>query len=63
VTLANVLGYGLGIPVVGIEAGEYKDYPELTKKIIIKLIRAKPGKIILPIYGAEPNITKAKARK
>jgi len=61
VTLANVLAYGLEIPTADIEVGDYKDYQELTKKIIIRLSRAKPGKIILPIYDAEPNITKPKS--
>ena len=63
VTLANVLAYGLEIPVAGIESGEYKDYSDLTKKIIIKLSHAKPGKVILPVYDAEPNITQAKVKK
>ncbi len=63
VTLANVLGYGLGIPVAGIEAGEYKNYPELTKRIIIRLSHAKPGMVVLPVYNAEPNITRAKPKK
>lgn len=62
VTLANVLAYGLEIPIVGIETGEYKDYSDLAKKIIIKLSRAKPGKVILPVYDAEPNITRSKKK-
>ena len=64
VTIANVLAYGLEIPVVGIETGEYGDnYQQLTEKVIIRLNRAKPGKVISPVYDAEPNITKAKPRK
>jgi len=62
VTLANVLAYSLRIPVAGIETGEYQDYPQLTKKIIIKLSHAKPGMVVLPVYNAEPNITRAKPK-
>jgi len=63
VTAANILAFGLNVPVAGIAAGDFKDYQELVKKMIIKLSRAKAGKIILPSYGAEPNITIKKGIK
>lgn len=63
VTLANVLAYGLEIPVVGMEVCEFADYTDLAKKAILKLSRLKPGSVVMPIYDGEPNITRAKPKK
>jgi len=46
------LSYGLDIPITG-EKGE-----DWQKKAIDRLLKKQDDKIVLPYYGAEPNITK-----
>lgn len=56
VSLAQALGFALGITVTGIEKKYIpSDLSELTK-------RKLPNKLLLH-YGAKPNITKAKKKK
>jgi tRNA A37 threonylcarbamoyladenosine modification protein TsaB len=58
IVIANVLGFIFKIPVVGIKLNEFKNDQELVKIAFKKLNKAKIGKIVLPFYGKEPNITK-----
>lgn len=51
-TVANTLADSLGVPIVG-ETGE--DWQE---KALERLELGENQRIILPIYGAEPHITK-----
>lgn len=60
VITANTLAYGLNIPVVGLKLNEFKNIDELAKKGVLKLKKAKPGSIVVPFYGREPNITRPK---
>ena len=61
VIIANTLGWALRIPVVGIKLDEFNNVDDLIKKGLSKLEKIKPGNIIEPFYGKEPNITKKKS--
>ncbi|MBU1146694.1 hypothetical protein KKD80_04125 [Patescibacteria group bacterium] len=63
VVLANTFGYLLGVPVLGLKREEFKDEKEFLKLGYGKMIKAKKGRIVLPTYGKEPNITKPKKWK
>ena len=58
-SVANTLAYDLNIPIVGVKNGHKK---ELLLEQGLKLIDNKKtfSKPILPEYGAEPRITRAK---
>jgi len=64
VVTANTLAYAWKVPVVGIKLTKYKTESELVKKVIKNLEKTADKKfnlaknIVLPFYGAEPNITK-----
>lgn len=60
VAVANGLGYGLNLSVVGIKANEFKNNDELVAKIF-ELVKV-PGKrkLAMPYYDREPNITMKK---
>lgn len=64
VTTANALGYGLGIPVVGLSHTDHGDLADITKQGA-KELREKRTKqsIAIPQYGSEPTITKPKPRQ
>lgn len=55
ITVANALAYGLGIPIVGQLASE--KWLELSIK---RLVEGDNDHMVMPEYGAEPNITKPK---
>ncbi|MDO8668840.1 MAG: tRNA (adenosine(37)-N6)-threonylcarbamoyltransferase complex dimerization subunit type 1 TsaB [Candidatus Buchananbacteria bacterium] len=57
IVTANVLAYALNVPVVGLALDEFKSQEELVEKALDKLSQAKPGDIIMPAYGREPNIS------
>ncbi len=63
VVLANAFGYLLNVPIVGVKAEEFKSENEFLKIGYEKMTKTKKGKIILPAYGREPNITKPKKWK
>lgn len=56
VVTANVLAYALNIPVVGLTLDEFKNNQELISKSLSKLEKTKPGGVVMPEYGREPNI-------
>jgi len=60
VITANTLAYALDIPAVGLKLTEFKGINNLAKKGSNKLKSAQAGNILVPYYGSEPNITKAK---
>lgn len=60
ISIANTIGWALNIPVVGIAADEFSSDAELIAKGQAQLKKAKKFKSVLPAYGKEPNITKAK---
>lgn len=51
-TVANTLGYGLRIPVIGSEAEAW------IQDGIERLAKGENEKIALPKYGRKPNVTK-----
>lgn len=59
-SVANTLAWALKIPVIGINLFQGKDSQELVKIGIKKLLKTKNQKQVMPFYGKEPNITKAK---
>jgi len=54
VTVANALGYSLGIPVIGTED------PDWQTTALDHLEASQNDRIVLPHYGAEANITQPK---
>ncbi|MEK7618827.1 MAG: hypothetical protein AAB416_01130 [Patescibacteria group bacterium] len=59
ISIANTLGFALGIPVVGVEAVEVSD-KELIEKSAALLKKKKKFTPVVPMYGKEPNITISK---
>jgi len=57
---ANTLGFVLDIPVAGVPKSEGATIQKLVEAGLKKLKEVKVGEIVLPFYGAEPNITKPK---
>lgn len=57
VITANTLSFALDIPVAGARLNEFESLDGLAKIGAERLRRAKSGKIIMPHYGKEPNIT------
>jgi tRNA A37 threonylcarbamoyladenosine modification protein TsaB len=57
VAVANALAYSLKLPVVGIKKNQFDGNDDLVAKIIKLQQTAKPGKLVLPFYDHEPNIT------
>lgn len=60
VAVANGLGYGLNLPIIGIKKDEFADNKKLTQKIYDRVKNLKPAKLVMPFYDREPNITKPK---
>lgn len=60
VATANVLAWGLNIPVIGLAKNDFTDFEDLAKKIHHKAKSKKFSKIVLPFYGLQANITKSK---
>lgn len=54
-TAANSLAYSLGIPIIGSNGRGW------VSKGIDELLEGKNHKILIPVYGAEANVTKPKA--
>lgn len=63
VVAANMLGNLLQVPVVGVKGEEFKNEKEFLKIGYERMAKVKKGKIVLPAYGKEPNITKPKKWK
>jgi len=63
VAVANGLGYGLDLPIVGIKRDEFIDENDLTAKIFQRAKTLKPAKLVMPFYDREPNITVAKIKQ
>lgn len=57
-TVANVLGFSLKIPVVGVKMSEFKNLAELVKLVYKKYQKKKNNKIVLPFYGEKPYYEK-----
>lgn len=54
ITVANTLGYGLDVPVIG-EIGE-----SWQQKAIDRYKNGQNDRVVMPHYGADPHITKPK---
>jgi len=59
-SVANTLAWALNIPAIGVNLSQGKDSQELVKIGIKKLLKIKNQKPVMPFYGKEPNITRAK---
>lgn len=67
VVVANALGFALGIPVVGVE-GKFAGVDDMLvsdrfSSALTQLKRTRKPTQARPSYGAQPNISKAKAKK
>lgn len=54
ITVANALAYGLGIPVIGETSEQWQ------QQAFSRLRNGDNDHIVLPHYGADPNITRPK---
>ena len=54
ISVANALAYGLKVPIVS-DSGE-----DWLEKCLDRLKNGKDEKLVQPLYGAEPHITKRK---
>jgi len=61
VSIANAFGYGLGIPVIG-KAYISGETTERIQQLLKLLSKIKKFRQVLPVYGGQPNITRAKPR-
>jgi len=58
-TVANVLGFSLKIPIVGVKLSEFKDINDLAKIAYNRGIKVRGSeKIVLPFYGERPYYEK-----
>ncbi|PKL72297.1 hypothetical protein CVV26_02135 [Candidatus Kuenenbacteria bacterium HGW-Kuenenbacteria-1] len=57
IIIANTMAYVLKIPIAEIKLNEFKNTKELIELSYKKFKKAKLGKIAIPFYGKEPNIT------
>ncbi|OGF20770.1 hypothetical protein A2316_04155 [Candidatus Falkowbacteria bacterium RIFOXYB2_FULL_38_15] len=60
VVVANALARLLNIPIIGVRAEEFNLDKKSVADYEAKLKKVKAGKIVLPFYDREPNITKPK---
>lgn len=57
VAVANALSYGFKIPVVGLRKDQFDGNNDLVAKVLKLQKSAKSGKLVMPYYDREPNIT------
>ncbi len=62
VAVANALAFASSLPVAAIKADEFKNNDELVAKLWEKIRRTPSGKIVMPYYDREPNITKPRIK-
>lgn len=63
IIIANTFAWVLGIPVVSVYGDEFLSEQELIETGMRKLSKTKKKFVpVIPLYGREPNITKAKKR-
>lgn len=60
VAVANVFGFALGLPIIGVKATEFEDNKQLAELVFSKARTTAKAKLVLPFYDREPNITMAK---
>lgn len=60
ISIANAIGFALGVPVVGVAADQFSNDAELIKKGTTLLKKTKLFRPVMPMYGKEPSITKPK---
>jgi tRNA A37 threonylcarbamoyladenosine modification protein TsaB len=58
--IVNTLAMGLKIPAAGVYLAPNKSNEDLIKQGLKKLLLTKKNTLVMPHYGAEPNITKPK---
>lgn len=57
IMVANTLGWAKHIPVAGLELKAGESWENWCKRACKKLLKVKPGRLVAPAYGKEPNIT------
>lgn len=57
VVVANTVAWSLHIPITGIKRTAFSTLADLGSKSTALMKRAKKGKLVVPFYGKEPNIT------
>lgn len=57
IMLANTIGWVKHLPIVGLELKTEESWETWSKRALVKLKKAKPGRLVAPRYGREPNIT------
>jgi tRNA threonylcarbamoyladenosine biosynthesis protein TsaB len=60
VAVANVFGFALSLPIIGVKASEFEDNKQLAELVFSKARTTAKAKLVLPFYDREPNITMAK---
>ena len=56
--VGNTLAWSLNKKIVGFNKNSFSNYQDLLKQGILELDKIDDFKIVLPEYGAEPNINK-----
>ena len=56
-SVVNILGWVLSIPIKGVNLSQGETNEDLIKKSWVQIIRSKKYKAIQPFYNQEPNIT------
>lgn len=54
ITVANTLASTLGIPIVSVS----EDDAQFARQVLSKIANNEDEKIVVPVYGGEPHITK-----
>jgi len=57
VVIANTIAWSLHIPTIGVKRTAFTTLVDLGAKSTSLMKRAKKGKLVVPYYGKEPNIT------
>lgn len=57
VVIANTIAWSLHIPIVGVKRTTFATLADLGVKSGGLIKRARKGKLVVPYYGKEPNIT------
>lgn len=60
VACANTLSWSLDLPLAGIRADQFDNHDDLVAKIFEQIKKLPKGKLVMPFYDREPNITKVR---
>lgn len=57
VVIANTIAWSLHIPIIGVKRTVFTTLADLASQSPMVMKRARRGKLVVPFYGKEPNIT------